>query len=247
MSATEQEHQIEQEIEAPETGLIRRTFDAEITAGDGRTVDVRIVPYGERITHNDGLGGVPKGLPYQEEWMPGAFAGQERAANRVLVNFEHQEGIGGIVGHGKQLMERTDGLYGSFKLHENSDGDKALMLVQEGVLGGVSLEARGRKSVRGRDGVIRRVKANLVGIALCRAPAYTGAVVLAVREEAELIDEELLPLDTDHELIERCRRLGIKLPQRYEAHPVDTDTPAEAGTSEDGTRPDQANTETSEE
>lgn len=220
--------------DGPET--IIRTFAAEMSAGEGRTIDVRVVPYGERITHNDGLGGVPKGVPYQEEWIPGAFAGQERAANRVLVNFEHQEGLAGVIGHGTALLERSDGLYGSFRMHETPDGDKALMLVREGVLGGVSLEAKGRKSYRTRDGVIQRVKAHLVNIALCRSPAYTGAVVLAVREEAEIVDEEFLPVQLDPELIERCRSLGIALPQRYEAHPAETDTPAETGTSEDGTR-----------
>src|SRR5689334_4916480 len=78
---------MEQELETPQDGaaehgpeVIVRTFAAEMTAGDGRTVDVRIVPYGERITHNDGLGGVPKGVPYTEEWVPGAFADQARAA-----------------------------------------------------------------------------------------------------------------------------------------------------------------------
>jgi len=64
--------------------------------------------------------------------------------------------------------------------------------------------------------------------------------VLAIRE-AELeneitFDEEMLPVVPDPELIERCRRLGIRLPQRYQAHPEPADTPAEAGTSEDGTR-----------
>jgi HK97 family phage prohead protease len=223
------------------SGTIVRTFAADLTAGDGRTIDVRVVPYGERITHNDGLGGLPKGMPYTEEWAPGAFAGQERAANRVLVNFEHQEGIGGIVGHGTALIERTDGLYGSFKLHETPDGDKALMLVREGVLGGVSLEAKARRSIRTAGGVIQRVKAHLVGVALCRAPAYPGSVVLALREQAELIDEDLLPVSPDPQLIERCRQLGIKIPQRFEAHPDVTDTPAETGTSEDGTRQTQTN------
>lgn len=233
--------------ETAERPFLVRRFAAEMTAGDGRTVDVRVIPYGERITHNDGLGGVAKGVPYQEEWMPGAFAGQERAANRVLVNFEHQAGIAGIVGHGKELIERADGLYGSFKLHETPDGDKALMLVKEGVLGGVSLEAKGNKSYRTIDGVIQRVKAHLVGIALCRSPAYTGAQVLAVREEPELIvDEELLPYDLDPELIERCRQLGIRLPQRYIAHPAETDTPPDGDTPEDGTREDNAPTSSKE-
>jgi hypothetical protein len=43
---------------------------------------------------------------------------QVRAANRVLVNFEHQQGIGGIVGHGLDASRASDGFYGSFKIHE---------------------------------------------------------------------------------------------------------------------------------
>jgi HK97 family phage prohead protease len=239
---------MEQQLETPEAGrtdvvpgeMIVRSFAAELTAGDGRTIDVRVVPYGEKITHDDGLGGVPKGIPYTEEWAQGAFAHQVNAANRVLVNFEHQTGLAGIVGHGKALLERDDGLYGSFKIHETPDGDKALLLVQEGAVQGVSLEAFGRKSIRTGAGVIRRVKADLHGIALTRRAAYTGAMILALREPAQtVLDEALLPVAFDPELIERCRRLGIKIPQRYQAHPDDTGTPAETGTPEDGTRPAQ--------
>jgi HK97 family phage prohead protease len=240
MSATE----IEYEHQAAGTDdvqseMIIRTYAAELTApGDGRTVDVRIVPYGERITHNDGLGGVPKGVAYTEEWMPGAFSHQLRAANRVLVNFEHEKGLRGIIGHGQSLIERNDGLYGSLRIHENPDGDKALLLMREGALTGVSLEAVGKKSVRTADGVIKRVKAHLHGIAITRRGAFAGSVVLALREEATLVfDEELLPTELDPELIERMRALGITLPQRYEAHPAETGTPALAGTPEDGTRP----------
>jgi HK97 family phage prohead protease len=231
----------EQETEAPDRGLLCRSFEAELTPGDGRTVDVRIVPYNETIEHNDGHGGVPKGVMYRERWMPGVFRNQERAPNRVLANFEHQEGIAGVVGHGKMLRETADGFYGSFKMHETPDGDKALMMVHEGILGGVSLEAWPVKggSVRTHDGVIQRVKARLVGVAFTRVPAFSGSVVLAVREKADITDEidpELLPVEVDPQLIERCRQLGVSLPARYQAHPAETDTPAEAGTSEDGTR-----------
>jgi len=233
----EQEH----DDEAPNRGLIRRSFAAEFsTGGDGHTVDVRIVPYGEQIIHDDGLGGLPKGVPYTEEWMPGAFSHQLKAANRVLVNFEHQEGIAGIVGHGKALLERQDGLYGSFAIHETPEGEKTLLLIREGAVQGVSLEAIGRKSIRTAAGVIKRVKADLHGIALTRRPAYPGSVVLALREEAETVfDEELLPVPIDPELIARCERLGIAIPERLKAPPA-ADTPAETGTSEDGTRQDES-------
>lgn len=226
------------ETERPERAVLHREFAAELTVrGDGRTVDVVVVPYGEQITHMDGLGGVPKGQPYTEEWAHGAFSHQLTAAHRVVANFEHQAGIQGIVGHGAELVERDDGLYGSFRIHDTQAGETALVLIREKVLTGVSLEAIPRKHIRTAAGVVRRVKADLVGLAFTRFGAYKGATVLAVREEA-VFDEELLPVVPDPELVERCRRLGIKIPQRYQAHPDDTtDTPADADTSEsDGTR-----------
>lgn len=243
---SEHENDIQHHTEAPETGLICRSFEGQVTPGDGRTIDVRIVPYGERITHNDGHGGVPRGVPYQEEWAEGAFAGQLNAPNRVLLNVEHQEGLQGIVGHGLALIERSDALYGSFKIHETPDGDKALYLVREGIMSGISLEAIGRKAVRTSDGVIRRVKAHLRGVSLARTGAYKGAGVLALRTEA-VIDEELIPLTPDPELIARCAALGIRLPQRYQAHPDETGTPASTGTPEDGTRQHTGNSPSSEE
>jgi hypothetical protein len=231
---------IEQETVAPETGLLRREFAAEVTAAEGRTVDVRIVPYGEQIEHNDGLGGVPMGVFYREEWVAGAFDHQLNAANRVLANCEHERGIRGVVGHGVSLREDRDGLYGSFKIHETPAGDTALLLIREGVYNTVSLEAAGRKSIRAAGGVVRRVKADLRGLSFTRFGAYEGAKVLAIREQ--VFEEETPLLNPDPELIERCRSLGIRLPQRYQAPPDATDTPAEAGTSEDGTRQADINT-----
>lgn len=239
--------EVEQETEAPERGFLHRTFAADLAVGDGRTVDVRIVPYGERITHADGFGGVAKGVPYTEEWAPGAFSHQLKAANRVLANFEHQEGVAGVVGHGLTLRESQDGFYGSFRIHETPAGDTALTLIREKVLAGVSMEALPRKAVKTAAGVVRRVKADLFAVAFTRFPAYTGAAVLAVREEAEIVlDEELLPISVDPGLLARCRALGIELPQRYQAHPDPTDTPAEAGTPDGGTRPPDVNQETKE-
>jgi HK97 family phage prohead protease len=236
------EHEIESE--GAERPVLARTFAVDAVAeGDGRTIDVRIVPYGERITHNDGLGGVARGVPYEEEWLPGVFANQEKAPNRVLLNFEHAPGLQGIVGHGVALREARDGFHGSFRLHDNADGEKARMLVRENVLGGVSLEAMPIKSTRSRAGVIQRVRAHLRNVALCREPAFKGSVVLALREgageiEAEL-DEDLLVVEPDPALLARCRNLGIELPERYRAHPANGHPGEQTGTPEaqDDTRP----------
>jgi len=233
------------ETERPDRGVLHRTFAVDVTAGEGRTIDVRIVPYGQTCMAADGLGGLPRGVPYEEEWAPGAFSGQERAAHRVLMNVEHEPGIRGVVGHGIALREAADGFYGSFKAHETPEGDKALMLTKEGVFGGVSLEAYPKKSLRTAAGVVRRIKGHLDAIALCREPAFADAVVLAVRQHV-VLDDELLPIAPDPEAIERCRRLGIALPQRYQTHQADADTSAQTADTPDASPVDVVNSDSTE-
>jgi HK97 family phage prohead protease len=247
MSATDIE---QQETHRPERAVAIRRLETEITAGDGRTVSFRIAPFGEVAVSADGLGGVPRGVPYQEQLMPGLYDKQLRAANRVLLNFEHQQGIGGIVGHGLELRKESDGYHASFRIHENPDGDKTLNLVKEGVLRGASVESYWLKSIRSASGVVQRVKAHLEAVAVCREGAYPGAVLTGLRSgeipDDILLDEELLPVSPNPDLLARCRALGIRVPQRFQAHPDVTDTPAGAGTSEDGTRQPEANAESSE-
>jgi hypothetical protein len=208
-----------------------RTFAADVQAGDGRTVDVTIVPYSIAAdVSDDGI------RVYREQWDPGCFDDQLRAANRVdvLMNFEHERGIGGLVGRGLELRSSPDGLHGTFRIFAGQDGDKALELVNEGVLRGVSLEAYPKKSVRSADGVVRRVRAHLDKVALCRRPTWKEARVVAVREEV-IIDEELLLDQIDPVLLEKIERIGIAVPAGLKAHPVNG-TPTDVGTPTDGTR-----------
>lgn len=218
-------------------GLLRREFAADLSVGDGRTVDVRIVPYGERILHNDGRHG--RGGDYQEEFLPGVFSHQVNAANRVHANIEHDTSPSATAGYGILLREASDGFHGTFRLLETPAGETARQLIEAGALNAVSLEAKEVKTIRTRDGVLQRQKANLLAVAFTRFGAYKGAQILALREEAEtIIDEALLPVDMDSGVVERLRRQGFAVPDRYSAHPDETDTPAEAGTSESGTRQD---------
>lgn len=171
-----------------------REFPVEFSEGDGRTIEARIVPYNTptRVVDLPEHGG--RGIPYMEEWLPGSFERQTRAVERikVFVNVEHEEGIRGIVGHGIGLEDRGDALYGTFRIHDNVDGNKTLELVREGLLGGISLEARALRSVP-KDGVVQRVRAHLDKVALCREPAFTDAEVLAVREAPDPEPEQPTP------------------------------------------------------
>lgn len=218
-----------------ERTVLEREFVATAVEVEGRTVDVRIVPFGEVARVAD----PPTFEEYNEEFVDGCFDHQLNAANRIHANYEHGKGISDVVGHGVSLRKELDGYHLTSTIHRTNNGDTALELINGGALPGVSVEFVPVRNVK--DGnLVRRVKANLMGFAFCRQGAYRGAQVLAVRtDEAEpeqTLDAGLLPVNIDPERVERLRALGIQLPSRYKAHPGLTDTPDESGTSDDGTR-----------
>lgn len=234
----------QQDPGAAERPFLVREFVAADLEVAGRTVDVRIVPFGEVARVAD----PPDYRPYEEEWLPGVFDHQLAAANRVHAKYGHSASVVDVVGHGITLRSVDgDGYHISAKIHQTLQGETALELLRDGALPCVSLEARPVKNARSTAGVVQRVKAHLKGFAFCTQGAFAGAQVLALREEPEVtVDAAMLPVELDPEVVERCRRLGIALPQRYKAHPDTTDTPDASGTSESGPRPSDNNTTTEE-
>jgi HK97 family phage prohead protease len=210
------------------TELLTRAFEVAAVEVEGRTVDVRIVPFNERARVAD----PPNFEPYEEQFMEGCFDHQLNAANRVHANYEHGKGISDVVGHGVSLRAETDGYHLTSTIHRTNNGDTALELINAGALPGVSVEFHPVKNIKNGN-LVQRVRANLRGFAFCRQGAYAGAQVLAVRAEDEepeqTLDAALLPAPIDPELVERLRAKGIKLPSRYEAHPAE-DTPSADGT-----------------
>ncbi len=187
---------------------LRREFPVELAEGDGRTIEATIVPYNTPAVVAD----PPDFKAYREEWLPGAFEKQTTAVDRVKVwlNFEHNQGLAGVIGHGVTLEERGTSLHGVFRVHNNSDGDKALELVREGLLTGMSLEAIALRSRTTAAGVTQRLRAHLDGVALCRFPAYKDAQVLAVREEPVAVARAFEPVPgMDEQTVARLAALGV--------------------------------------
>ena len=184
--------------------LIRSTFAAELTPGDGRTVDCRIVPYGERIEHNDGLGGLPEGDALHRgvggRRLHAPAEGREPRARERRAPGGARAGSSATA---SRSLERHDGLYGSFKIHENAGRRQGADARQGGRPGHGLAGGHGRRRrSRPREGVVRRVKAHLEAVAFARFGAYPSATVLAVRERAtfdEELPEELLPAEMDPE------------------------------------------------
>ena len=221
------------------TEVLLRSFEVAAVEVEGRTVDVRIVPFGEVARVAD----PPDWQEYDEEFVPGCFDHQLNAANRVHANYEHGKGISDVVGHGVSLRQESDGYHLTSTIHRTNNGDTALELINAGALPGVSVEFHPVRNVKNGT-LVQRVKANLRGFAFCRQGAYANAQVLAVRSEdeepAQTLEAALLPVDMDPELVERLRAQGMVLPDRYSAHPAETGTPDESGTPDDGTRQTEA-------
>jgi HK97 family phage prohead protease len=195
-----------------------RAFPAEVSVGDGRTLDVRIVPYNEFVEVGD-----PPWSPqvvYREAFLPGAFDHQMRAPNRVVMDVEHEgfklnKGFESWIGRATHLRSEPDGFYGTFRVFDGPLGDKALELVREDVLGAVSMEFEPLRNIgRETDGMVRRAKAHLDKVALLRQGAYDTARVLAVREGPVTVPEEDLGPPLAEETITRLRAAGLEIPSQ---------------------------------
>jgi HK97 family phage prohead protease len=196
---------VETQTETGERKMIVRSFELPLSDGwDGRTLEAKIVPYNQPVTVAD----PPDWEPYREMFMPGAFERQLSTPGRdkVLLNFEHEQGIRGVVGQSLRFAEEEDGLHGSFGIHENTDGDKALQMIHSGLLTGLSMEFRALSSRR-VDGVVQRLRAQLDRVSLCRYPAYQDAGVLAIREEPGPAG---FTLERSQDVDERLTALGFE-------------------------------------
>jgi len=203
-----------------ERPLLARTFEtgAEIAA-DGRNVELLCAPFDIPATVTD----PPFYTPYEEEFARGAFSGATKAPNRVLLEFEHfHPGLSGVIGHGAELEERSDALYGRFRVTDHPDGDKALALIRDDVLKAASVFFQPIKSERREGGLMRRLKVRLDRVAIARVGTWPQAQILSVRtgphvdddEEPEIVSIAPALPGMDPELVARLAEHGFAIPER---------------------------------
>jgi HK97 family phage prohead protease len=145
---------------------------------DGRILVARVCPLlGECAVVDDGAG------TYSEAFVPGVFSQQIEEAKsrplRVWLDVAHRKDL--VIGHAVRLRELDGGLYGDFAVHAGVVGDQVLAAVRGGRLTSVSVMMTPLRS-RTVDGVTRREKAHLVGVALVPKSAYANAEVLGIRK-----------------------------------------------------------------
>jgi len=158
------------------TGTIERRYAGPVDVGDGRTIVGLCAPYDRVATVSDG------GPPYQEVIRAGAFRRSTKAPHRTLLNYEHRTDLGNVIGPATELVERDDGLYGTFRVLPGALGDHALEVIRSGACTGLSVSAalhpQGSRVV---DGIVERNLLILAHVAVTASPAYDGAEVIALR------------------------------------------------------------------
>jgi HK97 family phage prohead protease len=164
---------------------IERRYLTELDVSDGRSIIGRCVPFDDRALVADG-----DGTPYYEIIRRGAFRNSLRAARagRYRLVYEHSTDLANVIGPAVELVERDDGLHGTFRALDGTIGDHALELVRSGTCTGLSITARTHE--RGTrildDGTVERSLLSLEHVALTAEPAYAGAGVTAVRNRGDL-------------------------------------------------------------
>lgn len=143
-----------------------RAFRPELevrSRGDGRTVHGIAVPYNAPMRITDSL---------VEEFAPGAFAHQVRAANRVKFAREHMALGGTLIGALTSMSETPNGLYVEMRAAKTPVGDETLELIKEGALSHLSIGFREREHRRKAGGIVSRTKADLFEVAVVLEGAY---------------------------------------------------------------------------
>lgn len=141
--------------------------------GDGRTVIGRIVPYNVRqqITPN-----------LVEMFRAGSAAHHVANPRRMRFAHEHVKLGGKVIGRATELREDAGGPIGYLRASATPAGDEALELVRDGVIDELSIGFHAVTDKRHPDGLVERVRVNILETALVLQGAYgQGARIQGLR------------------------------------------------------------------
>jgi HK97 family phage prohead protease len=147
---------------------LQACLSAPITADLGRrTITGRLVPWGE-------LGNTSAG--------PTMFAAGsvEVPDDPVRVKLLRDHDTTAPVGHAVALDDGTDGLYGTFRVPEGDDGDRALLEASDRLRDGLSVGVRLVDAERDDAGVLQVAASFLMEVSQVALPAFDNARTLAV-------------------------------------------------------------------
>lgn len=159
---------------------------------DGRTIEGRIVPYGEVAEVVDIHPVANRLMRYREQFLERSFTRTIQYAQRrgnagfIALNFDHDEAnFYARIGYATELDEKDDGVYATFRLYEGKDLEKVQSMLRESH-SGLSVKFADIKEPKLIDDVVSHVQVALEHVAATPLPTYEGASILAMRSEDQL-------------------------------------------------------------
>jgi HK97 family phage prohead protease len=148
--------------------------------GDGRTLHGALLPWGTEARVLDA------GRLVTETFARGALQGTDPA--RVPLTATHPRDAGTLpIGRTLTIEDRADAAWGEWLVSDTLLGNEVLALARDGVPLGLSIgfeEVAGGSRWSADRQRVTRTRATLDHIAVVRVPAYAGAGVAGVREQA---------------------------------------------------------------
>jgi uncharacterized protein len=148
--------------------------------GDGRTLVGPLLPWGVTAQVVD------RGRLVTETFQRGALEGTNPAT--VPLTATHPRDAGTLpIGVTIELEDRSDAAYGSWRVSDTHLGNEVLALARDAVPLGLSIgfaEVPGGSRWNAERTRVTRTKATLDHVAVVRVPAYQGAAVAGLREQA---------------------------------------------------------------
>jgi uncharacterized protein len=148
--------------------------------GDGRTLVGPVLPWGREAKVVD------RGRLVTETFQRGALQGTDPA--RVPLTATHPRDAGTLpIGVTVELRDEADALHGAWRVSDTLLGNEVLALARDGVPLGLSIgfeEVPGGNRWSADRQRVTRTRAQLDHIAVVRVPAYAGAGVAGIREQA---------------------------------------------------------------
>jgi HK97 family phage prohead protease len=167
---------------------------------DGRTLEGRIVPYGEIANVIDPDPETKGVIRYREQFLPHSLAAMvqgfrarrgdvsKRSNVFVPLLIDHNDNFDSMIGQAVDLDDRDDGAYGTFRLYDDDRITKIRSVLTESHTG-LSVMFRDTRNPKVIDGVVSRVQVVINHVAATPVPAYSGAAITSMRETGETVTE----------------------------------------------------------
>lgn len=167
---------------------------------DGRTIEGRIVPYGEVADIVEWDDTANEFVRYQEQFLPHSLAAMvqgfksrggsisPRSNCFVPLLIDHRDNFDALIGQAIDLNETDDGGYATFRLYDDDRIVKVRSVLTESH-SGLSVMFRDTRPPKVIDGVVSRVQVHIGHVAATPTPAYAMAGIESLRSNGSPVME----------------------------------------------------------